>query len=256
MTATTHNGTTVSREPFPLVATIGLTLALVSAAAEIVAGPSYRFDLLDLGGAFMLLRWGAWTAVAAVLVSLVGVWFSRPSRSHRGLYRAAAGLIIGAIAFAVPWSYWEEAQTLPPIHDITTDTQNPPAFVAILPLRADAPNSAQYGGPEVAQMQKSAYPDIVPLHLDIPAKDAFDRAMATARDMGWTIIDSDPGGGRIEATATTPWWGFTDDVVIRIRPEDSGSRVDIRSESRVGRSDFGVNAERVRTFLSKMKNSS
>ena len=138
----------------------------------------------------------------------------------------------------------------PKIHDVTTDTEDPPAFVAILGLRKDAPNPSTYGGPEIAAQQRAAYPDIRPLVSEIPPARAFERALSVARRMGWDIVDENPPEGRIEATATTLWFGFKDDVVIRIIPlAGTGSRLDIRSVSRVGLSDIGTNARRIRAFL-------
>lgn len=138
------------------------------------------------------------------------------------------------------------------INDITTDTENPPVFVSVLALRKNAPNSATYGGPKIAAQQHAAYPDIRPLISDLPPARAFERSLSVARQMGWKIVDENPAEGRIEATATTRWFGFKDDVVLRIAPAaGNGSRVDIRSVSRVGRGDVGTNARRIRTFLKK-----
>jgi uncharacterized protein (DUF1499 family) len=143
----------------------------------------------------------------------------------------------------------QQARRVPPIHDITTDLDRPPKFVAVLPLRAGAPNPATYGGSEVADAQRRSYPDIKPLLLGVPAGAAYSRALASARGMGWELVASDSTTGRIEATATTPWFGFKDDVVVRVRPEGPGSRIDVRSVSRVGKSDVGANAQRIRTYL-------
>jgi len=88
--------------------------------------------------------------------------------------------------------------------------------------------------------------------LPVPPAQAFDRALQTAREMGWTVVDSNSGEGRIEATDTTFWFGFKDDIVIRITPADQGSRIDLRSVSRVGRSDVGTNAKRIRKYLKKL----
>jgi uncharacterized protein (DUF1499 family) len=147
---------------------------------------------------------------------------------------------------------FRKAKQVPPIHDITTDTANPPQFVAVLPLRAKAANPATYGGPEIAAQQLKAYPQIVPLNLPVSPGAAFERALATVRDSGWEVVDAVPAEGRIEATATTLVYGFKDDVVIRIAPAAQGSRVDVRSVSRVGRSDLGANATRIDTFLNKL----
>jgi uncharacterized protein (DUF1499 family) len=188
-----------------------------------------------------------------MLVSAVGVALARPGGRRRGLYRALAGLVIGAITFGVPWSYLRTAQGVPPIHDITTDTENPPPFVATLPLRADAQNPPDYGGEQVATQQRAAFPAIQPVSAPLPPDRTFALAVATAEDQGWEIVAAVPAEGRIEATDTTFWWGFKDDIVIRIRPENSGSRLDIRSKSRVGIGDFGVNAARVEAFLADLQ---
>jgi hypothetical protein len=153
------------------------------------------------------------------------------------------------VAAGVPWYWQRRAREVPPIHDISTDTADPPEFVAILPLRADAPNPAEYGGPAIAAAQQQAYPDLQPLALPRPPEAVFGRAVEAARRAGWEIVASDSAAGRIEATATTGWFGFKDDVVVRIRPANEGSRVDVRSVSRVGRSDVGTNARRIRAYL-------
>ena len=142
---------------------------------------------------------------------------------------------------------------MPRIHDISTDTVNPPLFVAVLPLRKGAENVASYGGKEIAVLQQKGYPDIKPLELAVPPQVAFARALDTAERMGWAMVASDPAAGRIEATDTTLWYGFKDDIVIRVTPSGSGSRIDVRSVSRVGRSDVGTNAQRIRKYLAKLK---
>jgi uncharacterized protein (DUF1499 family) len=147
----------------------------------------------------------------------------------------------------------QQARSVPPIHDITTDTLDPPEFIAIRPLRADAPNPPEYAGEVVARQQQEAYPDIRPYRLDVGAENAFEQALAAARKMGWEIVVADPAAGRIEATATTFWYGFKDDVVVRISEDNGGSVIDVRSKSRVGRSDVGANAARIRAYLEVLK---
>ncbi|HMB73320.1 MAG TPA: DUF1499 domain-containing protein, partial [Gammaproteobacteria bacterium] len=141
----------------------------------------------------------------------------------------------------------------------TTDTENPPAFVAVLPLRANAPNTAVYGGGEretpesLAEQQLSAYPDIEPQRFDEPPDAVFARALAAATSLGWEIVAEVPNEGRIEATDTTFWFRFKDDIVIRIRPDGSGGSVlDARSVSRVGVGDAGTNAARLRRFFAAL----
>ena len=199
-----------------------------------------------------MLRWAADGGLLAAAVSIAGLVLSRRQLSRARLILSISGLVIGLGVVGVLWSWWHTAQSLPAIHDITTDTENPPAFVSVLPLRKDAANPAEYGGPEIAAKQNAAYPDLAPVMLPLPPPPAFEQALRTAREMGWTIVDSNPGEGRIEATDRTFWFGFKDDIVIRITQADQGSRIDVRSVSRVGRSDVGTNAKRIRNFLKKL----
>ena len=142
----------------------------------------------------------------------------------------------------------------PPIHDISTDTQQPPQYVAVLPLRANAPNKTEYGGEAIAARQREAYPEVQPLVLEMAPPQAFERSLATVRTMGWDLVEADAASGRIEATDTTFWFGFKDDVVVRIRPTATGgSRIDVRSLSRVGGGDVGTNAKRILAYLDALK---
>jgi len=142
---------------------------------------------------------------------------------------------------------------VPPIHDITTDPDDPPAFEALLPLRAGAPNPAEYGGAEVAARQRAGYPDLGPLVVAAPPERAYAAALAATLEMGWQIVAAEEDAGRIEASDRTFWFGFTDDIVVRIRPDGAGSRIDVRSTSRVGAGDAGTNAARIRAFLEETR---
>jgi uncharacterized protein (DUF1499 family) len=222
--------------------------AVIAALLLLLAGPGVRLGLWTFRTGFSLLRWGAYLGAAAAVVALLQL-ISRRTRgpSPWPLLGACA---LGLVAVGVPWYWLHLAGQVPPIHDISTDTGDPPLFVAVLPLRAGAPNAATYGGPAVAAAQKRAYPDIGPLELaETTPGSAFSRALAAARHAGWAIVAADSAAGRIEATATTGWFGFKDDIVIRIRPDGSASRVDVRSVSRVGQSDVGTNARRIRGYL-------
>lgn len=241
-----------------LVALGGLLLALAAGALTLAAALGYRWGALELGASFAVLRWGARAGMAALVVGLAGLLLT-VVRGRRGPFAdmipgLAAGVLsaaVGAAAYGIPAGQQALARSVPPIHDITTDLDNPPAFVDILPLRADAPNSADYD-PEVAPQQREGYPDLRPITLDAPPAAAFERALAAVHDLGWELVASDAGAGRIEATDTTFWYGFKDDVVVRIRPEGGGSRIDVRSVSRVGRSDVGANAARIRAYAARL----
>ena len=169
------------------------------------------------------------------------------------MYGSIAALVVALATVLPPLSWVRAARQLPYIHDITTDTEAPPAFVAILKERTHAPNTAVYGGPEIARQQREAFPDIAPAQLKLPPAQAFERALQAARDLGWEIVAAQAGEGRIEATDTTTWFGFKDDVVIRVSAAGDGSRVDVRSVSRLGERDLGKNAKRVRDYLGRLK---
>jgi uncharacterized protein (DUF1499 family) len=230
----------------------GLLLAVLCAIVVAVSGPGYRMGWWPLPVAIGMFRWTAYVAIAATLIGAVGAVLTRPGGTRRGFGYALAAMIIGLITMAGPLTMMARAKQVPPIHDISTDTDNPPQFVAVLPLRAGAANPVAYGGPEVAAQQKKGFPQIAPLALALPPEQAFARALAVAQGMGWAIAGTSPAEGRIEATDTTPFFGFGDDVVIRVSAAPPGSRIDVRSLSRIGRSDIGTNARRVETFLKKL----
>ncbi len=233
-------------------AILGFLLSAIAITAAMGAGVGARLAWWDFVRGFRILNWAAYFGIAGTILSIVGAVRGFPGKGRRGFMLAVAGIVLGAIAFGVPGNWYRIAKQVPMIHDISTDTENPPLFVSILALRKDAPNSAMYGGPEIAVQQHAAYPDILPLVSDLPPAQAYERARTAAKRMCWKIVDERPAEGRIEATATTRWFGFKDDIVIRITPSgNSGSRVDIRSVSRVGRSDVGTNARRIRAFLKK-----
>jgi uncharacterized protein (DUF1499 family) len=230
------------------LAGVTVLLALGAVSLTLLSGPAYRLGLA-LGSAFGMLRWGAYLGLAGIVGAvLAGGLLLAAGRRGTPLAAACVAGLVAAAAFAVPYSWTKQVERVPPIHDITTDIEEPPAFQAVLPLRADAPNTAEYGGPEVAAQQRSAYPDLRPIDLPVDPETAFVAAREVALSQGWEIVAAEAQEGRIEATDTTFWFGFQDDVVVRIRPRDGGSRVDIRSVSRVGRSDVGANADRIRSF--------
>lgn len=219
-----------------------LTLAL--------SGPLYRFELLTLGDAFLVLRYSAIVVGVIAVLAILLMIFRRPSGGKQGVLVAL--IIIGAIGFYLPYQQYQTAMSVPRIHDISTDLDNPPEFVAIAPLRADAPNPVEYAGPETAEQQRQAYPDITTYFTAVAPAAAFDSALVVAADMGWEIVAADAAAGIIEATATTTWFGFKDDVVIRFIDAGDNTAIDVRSKSRVGLSDVGANARRIRAFIEEL----
>ncbi len=230
---------------------IALGISVLGLLLLALAGPAYRLGL-SLESAFGVLRWGGYVGAAGVAVALVAGAMARRRKQMLPMVLALVALVAGVTAVLIPYSWQRTASRVPPIHDITTDLDNPPAFEVIVPLRADAPNALERP-PMLAAQQREGYPDIAPATLPLPPERVFNRALDVAARMGWTIVASDPSTGRIEATDTTRWFGFEDDVVVRITPWGSGTRVDVRSVSRVGRSDVGTNARRIREFLDALQ---
>jgi uncharacterized protein (DUF1499 family) len=233
------------------IALAGFALAALAALAVVAGGWGNRSGWWDYRFAFTVLYLAAWSGVAGALLAGIGGTLAiagAPPRRVSAL--AIAGVVLGALVSGIPWAY--TAKRAAPINDITTDTANPPRYVDIAPLRANAPARIEYGGAETAAQQSRAYPDIAPAVLDLAREQAYERALAAAKSLGWTIVAAVPAEGRIEATDSTLFMGFTDDIVIRVLTQGTGSRVDIRSHSRVGRGDFGTNAKRVRAFLKRL----
>ena len=217
------------------------------------------FQIL-FGQAFSAVSWGYWIAIGAAVIAVLLFVLARSFGATNGARLttiALIGAVAAALAYAVPNSY-RTGDDIPPIHDITTDWNDPPQFVDVLPLRADAANTAVYGGgpnetPEsLAAQQRGAYPDIVPQLFDEPPEALFARVAEAVRALGWELVAEVPTEGRIEATDTTFWFRFKVDIVIRIRPTSDGSVLDARSVSRVGRGDAGKNAERLRQFFATL----
>lgn len=229
------------------IAVGAVSISAVAVVLLLAAGPGTRMGLWTFRTGFQLLRYAVYVGMAGAALALVAL----VATSRRGL--AVLALLLGLAAVLPPWQLQRSARSKPPIHDISTDTDVPPPFVAVVPLRRDAPNPVAYGGPEIAAQQRKAYPDIEPALLSMSPAQAFDRSLAAARAQGWEIVATVPAEGRIEATDTTRWFGFKDDVVVRVRPEATGSRVDVRSVSRVGRGDVGANARRIREFLGALR---
>ena len=246
---------------------IGPAAALSALALAAVSGLGHRWGWWTFGAGFAVLKWGTYLAIAALVLSVIGAVVNRPGRGQtgtdtrprgirQGFVWTLLGIVVSAGTIAVPVYWMYRAQHVPRIHDISTDTVDPPRFEAILPLRRDAPNPAEYGGMAIATQQQAAYPDIRSLLIERPPGEVFDLALAKVRAHGWQVVDARRAQGRIEATDTTFWFGFKDDVVIRIRAVAGGSRLDVRSVSRVGVSDVGTNASRIRCFLREIRETS
>lgn len=241
-------------DKFPRLDLLLMVLGLVCLLILMLAPLGYRWGWWHFRTSFQIIRYDAYAAVAGILVTLLIIPY-RILKKARLYISLIVALVLFSVTFGIPRYWLAIARSVPPIHDITTDTEDPPQFVEILKHRSPEDNPVEYGGPELAQKQKEAYPDIKPLIVPFSEDRVFQEALETARQLGWEIVAAVPEEGRIEATDTTFWFGFKDDIVIRIKKKSSGgTRVDIRSVSRVGRSDLGANARRIRRFIEVLKN--
>ncbi|MDG2242359.1 MAG: DUF1499 domain-containing protein [Rhodospirillaceae bacterium] len=243
------------------VCSIGLTIVGLGALVAALSGPLYQAGIVGLVPAFDVLRYAVYALGAGAALCVIGFVFGLIAFKSDVLSNAANGLlgiIIAGAVFLVPYS--QMSRNAPPIHEITTDFDNPPAFIDIVPLReaTNAANPPQYvpvikgfgREVDVMQMQKDVYGDIQPLRFKGTNYEAvFEKALQGVEDMNWTLVSANPQLGRIEAYDKTAWFGFIDDVVIRVEAQPMAYEIDIRSKSRVGFGDIGANAERVRKYL-------
>lgn len=243
-----HRGDFTKRRELilPVVAAVGAVVALLLLAAS---GFGTRFGLWHFRTGFSILKFAGYLGVIFAILAILAALLSARNKHYTALLVSLGALVAANLAFGVPYSWKVKAERYPRIHDISTDLDNPPKFIALAPARGER---AAYPGAAVAAQQLQAYPDLKTLVLSIPRDGAFQSALDVAHEMGWAVIASVPAEGRIEATDTTKWFGFNDDIVIRIFPAGERSLVDIRSASRVGISDVGTNAHRIRTFLAKL----
>jgi len=237
-----------SGKPLYKPAVIGFGLILIAVLVAMTGPTGSRIGWWDYDYALALVKWAAYLGLFSAVLCLSGLFVARPGGSRSGLIFSLLGLIliVPMILFLQSWN--EAKETLPPIQDITTNTENPPKFWV-------SPNSRIYGGREVAALQKKFYPDIQPLFLPVPADKVFDLSIEVIQDRGWELWEPSRVDLHIEATQKTFWFGFSDDVIVHITEVDkTSSRIDMRSTSRFGGGgDGGTNANRIRSFFKALE---
>jgi uncharacterized protein (DUF1499 family) len=217
---------------------------------------AYTSGLKGVAGAFLL-------GVAALLMGLVQEWRVRKSTTPPLRARRWVGMLVALVYVGWVGTFLVKALTVPAIHDISTDLADPPAFQT-LQMRTDnldnvpGADDAKMRGltPEQrwAMVHQKAYGDIRSVRVNEPVATVVAKAERLAKARGWDVAISVPEEGRLEATETSAFFQFKDDVTLRVRPSatGAGSIVDMRSVSRVGQSDLGMNAKRVRSFLADL----
>ncbi|MBH0004516.1 DUF1499 domain-containing protein [Pseudoalteromonas sp. SWYJZ12] len=224
-------------------------VSLIAFLLVILPGPLYKFGIVELGVAFTGFKFGVYAGGAALVLLIVQALFMRKTLT---LSSGVIALVFSVVAIAMPLNMMNKAEGVPAIHDISTDLVNPPKFVAIAPLRANASNPVEYAGEETAVQQRKAYPELVTLSFAESKADLMTASEQAVKNLGFALVSANTATGIVEATDTTTWFGFKDDVVIRIKDEGSQRFVDIRSKSRVGRSDLGKNAERIHSIINEL----
>ncbi len=233
---------------------------LVSAVVLLVlllTGPlGYNFGLVPLEPSLVSLLIALAGGILVALAGIIYLIFAVRSKLAADRNLVAVAIILGLLPSVFVLPQMSRAQAVPPIHDISTDTDNPPAFVAVVPIREGAPNPVEYGtedwpAEKLGAATREAYPDLQPIRAEMSVAEAVARSEDVLRDMGLDIVATESTEGRVEATATTFWFGFKDDLVVRVALDDGDALIDLRSKSRVGQSDIGANADRIREFIQR-----
>src|SRR6185312_1974752 len=247
----------IPSEPTSRLAIWARRMAGFAFLAAFLAVLIVRSGLLENRPALATFAGALATAVVALLLALsafVVIWME----GLAGIGAAVTAMLVSLALLAYPAYLGIRAYRLPWIYDITTDPIDPPRYEALARLRVRDANPTTYAGLYAADQQRSAYPDVGPLGTNATAQAAYDAALAVVNKRRWRVVDARPPQagrheGRIEAVARTPIMGFRDDVVIRVRAETDGARIDARSSSRYGAFDFGTNAARVRGLMNDIE---
>ncbi len=241
---------------------LGFGLLTLAAAAGIWLGFWYfRRGFSLLGTANQAGQWLAWACLLIAVATLIASQFFKVKNAGKFVSFAAIGALLAWVAYLIPESFRPgEGVNYPPIHDISTNRINPPEFVSVAALRVDAPNTLVYGGSNnmtpqrLIELTDEAYPDLITRRYSESVNVVFEKALAGVGDLGWELVAANASAGRIEATDTTFWFRFKDDVVITIEQQGSDTVVDARSVSRVGTGDVGANAIRLRKLFALLEN--
>lgn len=232
---------------------VGL-ISLIAVLLVVLAGPLYQFGMIDLATAFTGFKFGVFAGIAALILLAIQLLFKRNTAS---IGSALISAVLAITAIAIPLSMMNTAKNVPPIHDISTDLMNPPQFVAIALLRADAPNPVAYDGIETAEQQRIGYPELQTLRYDQTQPELVAASTQAIENLGWELVNIDADKDiieAIEATDITACFGFKDDIVVRITDSENERLVDIRSKPRIGGGDLVKNAARIHGFIKELDN--
>lgn len=234
-----------------ILASVALVSSLGVGLIAALAGFGTRWNFWAFPTGFTLLRISVVLGGITGLLGLVGTWITLPLRSDkRGFTLSLLSLLVSGLVVGLPLQWKYRADRAPMIHDVTTDPQDPPRFRVVGQYRTPDQDDLEFGDDATLEAHRRAYSELGPAVLDADTTTCTRTALEVARQSGWTIHRADWDRGRIEATDTTFWFGFKDDVAVRVEgTEGDRCRLDVRSVSRVGRSDLGTNARRIEKYL-------
>ena len=247
----------IVEEPFSRSAIWSRRIAWFAVVVSLLSVWLTRSERVDIQTGGILLATSTAIAILAMFLAVMGfvsVW----RHGRRGVRFASVSFALSILILAGPAFIAIQGAGLPILNDVTTDLNNPPSFSrSAVVLGARNGHIPAEPGPDIRQTQRNAYPQVGPLVLDIPAEEAFTLVRNVLRNRGYQILEALPPGGRsglgrIDAVDRSLLLRFPDDVTIRIRPLADGARVDIRSASRYGRADFGVNARRILSLVEEI----
>ena len=211
-----------------------------------------RIEAWDYIVGFGLLVLGGLIGLVGVGCGIAGIIVARRRSQDRDLWVVASGMAVSFALVVFLGMLLLRALAAPPINQVSTDTGDPPDISAIVPLRGEGSNSPELDAATIGPIQEQYYPWMEPLFVGAPPTEAFVSALEVLEAMNMEIVATLPERGLIHAVDTTFWFGFKDDVAVRIRDHGQGSLIDVRSISRVGISDLGTNANRVKETLRRL----
>lgn len=233
------------------LARVGLAFGALSLLAVGVGPLLAHLELAAPFTGFRIFGLGLLLGVSALLLGALALFATRSGAARADRGRAWSAFVCGAAVTLLFLGLAGAGRGLPLINDITTSPDDPPGYRTAPTLPANRGRDFVYPTGNVA-LERAAYADLAPIALKLPPAEAYTRALHAAGALGWEITRNDPAAGELEATSTSRLFRFVDDVVVRVRPDGAGSRVDVRSKSRDGKGDFGANAQRIRAFRAQL----
>ena len=223
---------------------LGILLPIIGAVGTRVG--LWGFDI----GLFMTPA-GLVLALVGFLIGVLALLRLRKLGERLVLAAHGAGLSLLVVLYL--GSMLVTVFSVPPIHNVSTDIEDPPQFTHAQSLRAEHQNSLDYDSEVIGPIQREGYPEIKPLVMELAPDEMFGRVKRVLLDMGMEVTREDPAQGEMEAVATTFWFGFKDDLIVRLREVEEGTRLDLRSVSRVGLVDIGANADRIMEVIKRVE---